>query len=268
MTVALKFNIMLKIATFNANSIRSRLHIIEKWLEKEKPDILAIQETKVVDELFPKSAFEEWGYNVVFRGKKAYSGVAIASKWPIEDVEYGFDEDPRDEERLIKAVIKGIPIVNTYVPQGKKIDHPDYQYKLWWFRRLRDYFSRKFSPDEPLLWVGDLNVAPTELDVTNPKTKKNHVDFHIDVRKEFQKTLEWGFVDVFRKHRPGPGEFTFWDYRVPKALERNIGWRVDHILATKPLADKSVDAYVDREPRAWPKPSDHTFLVAIFDVDC
>ncbi len=257
---------MFKVATFNANSIRSRLHIIRRWVAKEQPDVLAIQETKVVDELFPVDAFREMGYHVVYRGQKAYSGVAVASKHPIEDVQYGFDDEPRDEARIIRVVIKGIPVVNTYVPQGKKIDHPDYEYKLRWFARLREYFSRHFSPDEPLLWVGDINVAPTEIDVTNPKTKLKHVDFHIDVRREFQKTLEWGFVDVFRKHRPGPGEFTYWDYRVPKALERNIGWRIDHILATRPLAEKSVDSYVDREPRSWEKPSDHTFLVAIFDV--
>jgi exodeoxyribonuclease-3 len=163
--------------------------------------------------------------------------------------------------------VRGIPVVNTYVPQGQSVDNPMFQYKLEWLARLRDFFARRFSPNEPLLWCGDFNVAPEEIDVHSPDKLRNHVDFHPKVRAALEEIRKWGFVDVFRKHHPGePGQYTFWDYRVPKALERNLGWRVDHIWATAPLAEKSTRAWIDREARRAEKPSDHTFLVAEFEL--
>ena len=155
-------------------------------------------------------------------------------------------------------------MVNAYVPQGKTIDNPDYPMKLRFFRRLEELLRSKGVPGERVALVGDLNVAPTKIDVTHPENKKNHVCYHEDVRKAFRSLCSLGLVDVFRKHRPGEGEYSFWDYRVPNSLERNIGWRIDHILATAPLAERSVDSYADREPRAWEKPSDHTVVVAEF----
>ncbi len=255
-----------KVATFNANSIRSRLPLVLAWLARQRPDVLCLQETKVQDKDFPKDAFEEAGYHVVFRGEKRGAGVAIASLVEPEDVAFGLDDGgPPDEARLIRATVRGIPIVNTYVPQGRSPDHEMFRYKLEWLSRLRDYFARHFSPEEPLLWCGDFNVAPEEIDVHNPVRLKNHVDFHPEARAALARIKEWGFVDVFRLHHPGePGQYTFWDYRVPSALERNLGWRVDHIWATRPLAEKSVAAWIDREARKAEKPSDHTFLVAEF----
>jgi len=255
-----------KVATFNANSIRSRLPLVLEWLSRKRPDVLCLQETKVPDPEFPVEAFREAGYQVVFRGEKRGAGVAIASLAEPEEVSFGLDDGgPPDEARLIRATIAGIPIVNTYVPQGRSPDHEMFRYKLKWLARLRDFFDRHFSPEEPLIWCGDFNVAPEEIDVHNPVRLRNHVDFHPEARAALERLRKWGFVDVFRKHHPGePGQYTFWDYRVKGALERNLGWRVDHIWATRPLAERSVAAWIDRDARRTERPSDHTFLVAEF----
>ena len=255
-----------KVATFNANSIRARLPLVLKWLEKEKPDVLCLQETKVKDPEFPAQAFRELGYFVVFRGEGGRAGVAIVSQEEPNKVSFGLsDGGPPDEDRLIRISLRGISIVNTYVPQGQEEKSEAFLYKLEWLERLRWYFSRNFSPDEPLLWCGDFNVAPEEIDVYDPVGLKNQVDFHPEARAALFRIKDWGFVDIYRKHHPGePGQYTFWDYRVPRALERNLGWRIDHIWATVPLAERSVNAWIDREARMWERPSDHTFLLAEF----
>ncbi|HHV53437.1 MAG TPA: exodeoxyribonuclease III [Synergistaceae bacterium] len=256
------------VATFNANSVRSRLHIIERWLKDNHVDILCLQETKVSDEDFPKEVFEGWGYHVVYKGDKGYSGVATASLLSPDEVCIGFNdgEEPNDGARLLRTRFGDLHVINTYVPQGKAIDHPDYAYKFRFFRRLRALFERNYTADDFVLWVGDMNVAPTEIDVTHPETKKKHVCFHEDIRKLFEEVKSWGFIDLFRKHHPDEVEFSFWDYRVKDALERNIGWRVDHILATPPLAARSIDCFIDRKPRSWDRPSDHTFMTALFEL--
>ncbi len=259
----------LTVATFNVNSIRSRLHIVIPWLEKHRPDILCMQETKVADSAFPAGEFHKIGYHVVFRGDKGRNGVAIASLDEPRNVAFGLDDGgPPDEDRLIWGIFSGIPVVNTYVPQGQKPDSPMFPYKLEWFARLKNFFSRHFSPQEPLLWCGDLNVAPEEIDVHNPKRLLGHVCFRPEVWEAFQSVKSWGFVDIFRKHHPGEaGQYTFFDYRVPRAVDRGLGWRVDHILATPPLAEKSLDCWIDMEPRLATKPSDHTPLVARFSLE-
>jgi len=253
------------VATINTNSVRSRLPIVLDWLQAKSPDALCMQETKTQDEFFPAEAFAEIGYRVVFRGQKAYSGVAIASKEEPEEVSFGLDDGGEpDEARLVRAVYRGIPVVNTYVPQGTALDSPHFQYKLEWFRRLRAFFDRHYSSKKPLLWCGDLNVAPEPMDVHAPERLLGHVCFHPDVRKALRDVMAWGFVDVFRKYHPEPNHYTFWDYRVPNSVQRGLGWRVDHIMATRPLADRSVGAFIDVEPRLRPKPSDHTFVAAEF----
>jgi len=256
------------IATYNVNSVRSRLHIIIPWLEKNLPTVFCMQETKVEDKKFPASDFEAVGYHVIFKGEKRYNGVAIASREEPGEVSYGFDDaGPEDGDRLICGVFAGIPVVNTYVPQGYDREDPRFQYKLQWFKRLKDYFGRKHSPAKPLLWCGDLNVAPEEIDVHNPKGLLGHVCFNPEVWKGLASVTSWGLVDVFRRHHPGePGQYTFFDYRVPKAVERGLGWRVDHILATPPLADQSIRCTIDMDPRLAHKPSDHTIVVAEFEV--
>lgn len=255
----------MKIATFNVNSIRKRLPIVLDWLQQHQPDVLCLQETKVQDADFPALSLASAGYLATFRGMKSYNGVAVLSLTPPEAVFYGLDDggDP-DEARLIRAVIQGIPIINTYIPQGFELDSPKYAYKLEWFARLRRYFEKHLSPKKPAVWCGDMNVAPAPIDVHSPETHLNHVCFHENARRAYAKTVAWGFVDVFRKLYPDRQQYTFWDYRKPSSLDANKGWRIDHILATPPLAEKCTKAEVDVEPRRDPNASDHTFLWADF----
>jgi exodeoxyribonuclease-3 len=257
----------MKIATFNANSIRMRLDIVLQWLEDNKPDVLCVQETKVEDKDFPVLAFTGAGYNVVYRGEKSYNGVATLSLAKPAEVLFGIDDGKQaDETRVIHAKIGSVHVVNTYVPQGREIDNPMYQYKLEWLKRLGKYFERHFTPKSKVVWVGDLNVAPLAIDIHNAEEQADHVCYHVDVRKAFAETVGWGFVDVFRKYHPEAGQYTFFDFRTINAVKRNMGWRVDHILATAPLAKKSRDCWIDLKPRLAGKPSDHTFLVADFEV--
>jgi exodeoxyribonuclease-3 len=253
-----------RIATYNVNSIRSRLPIVLTWLKEQRPDVLCLQETKVGDDKFPADAIREAGYEVVFRGAKQYNGVAIASLHKPESVLYGLpDGGPADEDRLIAAVIAGITVVNTYVPQGRERDTAHFAYKLAWFDRLRAFFARTYTPDTPLIWCGDLNVAPEQIDVHDPQRLLGHVCFTPEVWEAFANLRAWGLTDLFRRHHPQEaGRYTFYDYRVPNAVQRGLGWRIDHILATAPLAEKSRRCEIDMNPRLAEKPSDHTVLYA------
>ena len=266
---------MTRIATFNVNSVRSRLPILDVWLSSPSaPDIICLQELKCQDGEFPEAFFAEHGYVSRYKGMKSYNGVAVISKKAPDDVNFGLgdglaapDKAESEAARVARARFGKLHIINTYIPQGKELDNPDYPYKLAFLGRVRALLERDYKPTDEVLWVGDLNVAPTDIDVTNPKTKKNHVCFHEDVKKALADVMSWGMEDVFRKHLPNEGEFTFWDYRVKDSLNRNIGWRIDHILATKPLAGLSRGVTVERGLRAMERPSDHTAVVASFDLD-
>jgi exodeoxyribonuclease-3 len=254
------------IATYNVNSVRSRLHIIIPWLNKYRPDVLCMQETKIDDTLFPASEFEGVGYRVFFKGGKQYNGVAVASLEEPEAVSFGLDDGgPPDRDRLFRGVFSGIPVINTYVPQGRDRASPHFTYKLEWFGRLRRLLETSYSPAKPLIWCGDLNVAPESIDVHNPKSLLGHVCFTPEVWEAFAAVKSWGLIDTFRNLHPDePGHYTFFDYRVPKSVERGLGWRVDHILATAPLAEKCIRSTIDMSARTTQKPSDHTILVAEF----
>ena len=259
---------VLKVATFNANSIRIRLHQVLDWLARESPDVLCLQETKVKDQDFPQELFRAAGYHLVFRGQKAHAGVAVVSRHEPTEVAFGLDDGgPPDEVRLIHLVVRGVPLVNTYVPQGRSPDSPIFEYKLEWFARLRSFFDRHHSPDAPLLWLGDFNVAPEPIDVHDPTRLSDHVDFHPRARQALEQVREWGFVDLFRRQHPDePDQYTYWDYRVRNAVGRKVGWRVDHIWATEPLARRCLDVWIDVEGRRVERPSDHTFVVATFSL--
>jgi len=256
----------MKIASFNVNSLRVRLPIILEWLKIHQPDILCVQETKVQDVDFPAAAFDSTGYEYVFKGQKTYNGVAIFSKSQIKNVRFGFDDEPKDQPRLIRAKIGRINIVNSYVPQGYQPDSEKFQYKLNWFKRLQKLFEKSFKPTDPVVWVGDLNVAPQSIDVYDPVALAGHVCFCPEVTESLNKVMQWGFVDVFRKHCCQAGQYTFWDYQMRGSFKRNLGWRLDHIMATKPLARKCTACYIDKEPRAAERPSDHTPIIAEFDT--
>lgn len=256
-----------KIATYNVNSIRSRLHIIIPWLINHRPDVLCMQETKVEDGKFPVQDFTDAGYQITFRGSKQYNGVAIATREKPDHVTYGLDDGgPADGDRLIAIRIGNLSILNTYVPQGRDRESEQFAYKLQWFKRLQAFISKNWQPADRLIWCGDLNVAPESIDVYDPKRLLGHVCFNPEVWAAFEGIRSWGLTDVFRKHHPEePKQYTFYDYRVPQTLDRGLGWRIDHILATAPLIAQSRSCNIDLEPRRAEKPSDHTVLVAEFN---
>lgn len=257
----------MKIASFNANGIRARLPIVLQWLEKASPDVLCVQETKVQDIDFPREPFEDKGYHCSFKGQKGYNGVAVLSKAAPEVVTAGFgDGDEQEAPRLIRARLGGVEIVNTYVPQGREPGSEMFRYKIEWFDRLRKYFDANFDTDARVVWAGDFNVAPRPIDVYDPEKLLGSIGFHPEEHRALAEAMAWGFVDIYRRHNPEERAYTFWDYRIPNAVKRGLGWRIDHIWATRRLADRSQAAWIDIEPRQMQKPSDHTFIVAAFDV--
>lgn len=256
---------MIKIATYNVNSLRRRISIVMDWLKAEKPDVLALQETKVSDEEFPKEAFTKDGWNVIFKGQKGHHGVALVSKKPLTNIQTYLYEAPEAEARFIKGDYEGLPIFNTYIPQGYEITSPKYKVKLKFFADLKKYFSKHLKPDQPALWVGDLNVAQTEIDLARPAANRDHVCFHIDARKALADVMEGMWVDLFRDKEKGPGHYTFWSMRYGGAtFKNNVGWRVDLILGTRPMVSRLKKIWIDKAPRSLKDSSDHTFVAAEF----
>ncbi len=256
-----------KVASFNANSIRARMPLLLAWIGKEQPDVLCLQETKVRDEEFPLADFKGLGYTAVFKGQKSYNGVAILSKHPMGEVEAGLYGQTDEEARLLKTEILGISLVTAYVPQGFAPGTDKFEYKLQWLRDLSLYFEERFDTGKPLLVAGDFNVGMEPKDVFDPAKLRGEVGFHPEEQAVMRRLLAWGLVDVFRKHEEGGGHYTFWDYRIPNGVKRNLGWRIDYILATPPLAERSRRAWIDKVPRMAQKPSDHTFVAAEFDLE-
>ncbi|MFZ0943867.1 MAG: exodeoxyribonuclease III [Syntrophobacteraceae bacterium] len=256
-----------KIATFNVNGIRSREHVVVSWLEQNRPDVLCLQEIKCQDAEFPRGSLLEAGYEASVCGQKSFHGVAILSVRKPEEVRYGFGDGGLDTEaRLIAAKIDGIWIFNTYVPQGRSPDHPAFQTKLDFFARLKNLFSSQYRPSDPIIWTGDINVAPEEIDVFAPRRMDGKIGFHPMERRALADVVSWGFIDLFRKHHPDARQFTFWDYRLPESFDRNLGWRLDHIRATEPIAKASIDCQVDAGLRSRPSPSDHTPIWAELEL--
>ncbi len=219
-----------------------------------------MQETKVEDAKFPLAEFEALDYVVSFRGNKQYNGVAIVSKKKPQQVSFGLQDEPADSDRLACAQFDDLFILNAYVPQGQDVDRPQFAYKLAWLHRLKKYLQKNFKPDQKLILCGDFNVAPGQLDVHDPKRILGHVSFNPEVWKAYEDVVSWGLTDVFRRHHPDePGQYTFFDYRVRDSVGRNLGWRVDHILATSPAAT-SVRCTIDLATRLAEKPSDHAVI--------
>jgi exodeoxyribonuclease III len=255
----------MKIATWNVNSIRKRLPLLLEWLSQHNPDVMCLQETKVQDADFPVEALCSAGYHISLRGRKSYNGIATLTRLPPEYVLHGLHEGPDNEDdRILQTVVEGITVINTYVPQGYKISSDKYAFKLQWFENLRRYFEQRLDASKPVIWLGDLNVAPEPIDVYHPDHRVNDVDFHIDARNAFKQTAAWGFTDMFRALHPERVQYTYWDY-FRSAFQNNWGWRIDHIMATAPLARACRTVDVDLDPRRAPVASDHTVVWAEFD---
>lgn len=256
------------IATYNCNSIRSRLNIVLRWLNRCKPDVLALQETKCEDEHFPADDFYDNGWQVAFRGEKSYNGVAVVTKRRPDEVSFGLGaDDGVSESRFLHVRLGDVHVLNSYVPQGVDVQSERFAGKLQWLRRVRQYLDGHFDPSaSKVAWVGDLNVAPEPRDVYDSSRFQNHVCHCPTVVEAFREVTSWGLVDVFRKHHPEGGLYSFWDYRLPRMLEQNLGWRLDHILATAPLAERCTECFIDLAPRQERFPSDHTVVVAKFEI--
>jgi len=256
-----------KIATWNINSINSRLGQVLDWCASVQPDVLCLQETKCVDEKFPHQRFRSIGYSyAAFHGEKAYNGVAILSKSPIGDLQKNFPGDAPDApRRLIGGTIGGIRIVNTYVPHGTLLGTPKYIFKLEWLQRLRSYFDDRFDIGDQVLLCGDLNVAPHEMDVWKPSMWKDKLHFTKPEREAIHNVKKWGFIDVFRQINMDVQEFSWWDY-FHHSFEKDRGLRIDHIWTSPPLAELCTDCWIDKTPRALDHPSDHAPVIAEFAV--
>lgn len=256
----------MKIATWNINGISSRLEHVVKWCQSASPDVLCLQETKCVDAKFPLSRLRSIGYeHIEAFGEKAYNGVAILSRLPLSDVTRGFPRDTRDApRRMIAATIKGIRVVNVYIPHGTKLGSDKFKFKLEWIARLRKYFDKNLSTRDAVLLCGDLNVAAHETDVWNPRLWNGKLHFTKSEREALLNLKKWGLVDCLRQMTDEPGEFTWWDNFRESSFQKNRGLRIDHIWASPPLSDNCIDCWIDRTPRAWPKPSDHAPVIAEF----
>lgn len=256
----------MKVATWNVNSVRSRLDRVVAWLAANQPDALCLQETKTEDKTFPFEALQAAGYHIAHHGQKTYNGVAILSKTPAEDVVRGFGDDEDDpQSRFIAGTVGGVRILSAYIPNGSELDSPKYQYKLRWLARLRQHLDRHYTKDRPLLLCGDFNVAPDERDVHDPGKWERTVLFSPDIRAALAEVAKFGLVDTFRLHHQDGGKFSWWDYRM-LAFPRNEGLRIDHVFATAPIADRCKAASIDREERKGKQASDHAPVVVEIDL--
>ena len=255
----------MKIAAWNVNSIRSRLERFLRWQEKASPDVVCLQELKAVQDAFPYEAIREAGYHAAVHGQKTYNGVAILSRSKPVNVQCGMDDDVEDPQaRLVAAEIDGVHVISAYVPNGQSVGSEKYAYKLEWLRRLRRQLDQRFDHSAPLILCGDINVAPDDLDVANPEKWAASVLCHEDARGALEHVVQWGLTDVFRKHNPEGGFYSWWDYRM-LGFPKNDGLRIDHIFASAPMAKCCVSAEIDREERKGEKPSDHAPVVAVFE---
>ena len=258
-----------KMATFNVNGVRARLPLLLEWLEEKRPDVACLQEIKCRDEDFPAADIAGAGYRAIVRGQKSFNGVAILHKDDPQDVwlEFGGGEPLDPEARFLAARFGKVWVINTYVPQGRDPDDPAFAYKLDFIARIRAGLEAHFTPGDPLVWTGDINVAPEPIDVFDPKRMEGQTGFHPEERKALAEAAGWGLTDLYRHLHPDEKQFTFWDYRLPKSFQRNLGWRIDHFLATRSMADCCLGCEVDMELRGKAKPSDHTAVMAEFDLE-
>lgn len=272
----------MRVATWNVNSLKARLDKVSWWLDRARPDVLLLQETKLADGEFPDELFARRGYHLAHHGQGQWNGVAIASRFDLEDVHKGFgdagreprqaaadrgdDQQPLAEARMIAATTSGVRVASLYAPNGRQVDSPFYRAKLLWFDRLAGWLAETCSPDAALILGGDLNVAPTDADVWD--ASRCHGGTHVSPpeRAAFERLERWGLVDGYRQHHPEGDRFTWWDYRAGN-FHKNFGMRIDHLLITPPVAARAVGSEIDREARkGTPTPSDHAPLFIDLDA--
>ena len=256
---------MFKIATWNVNSLKVRLPHVLTWMEKEKPDVLALQETKSVDENFPVDAIREAGYQVSFTGQKTYNGVATISKSPIKTISKGLPNFSDEQKRVLVINTKNIIILNIYVPNGSEINSEKYKYKLKWLSKLHPFIKKLQKKNSRLIILGDFNIAPEDRDVHDPKEWEGCVLVSKSERNEFEKLLSNNMIDCFRIFNNENNHFSWWDYRAA-SFRRNRGVRIDHILASKSMSQSCKACYIDKGPRKLERPSDHTPVIGEFDI--
>lgn len=253
----------MKIASFNINGIRARVHALDAWLAEAEPDLVVLQEIKTQDEGFPAAAYEDAGWHVAVHGQKGFNGVAILSRLPLEDVCRGLPGDDADEQaRFIEATVVGtraaVRIAGLYLPNGNPAPGPKYDYKLAWMERLRVHAAALLETEMPTVLLGDFNVIPEPRDVAKPENWVDDALFLPETRAAFRRILHQGWTDAIRIRDPWGqrGPFTFWDYQ-RMCWERDNGLRIDHLLLSPQAADLMRDAGIDREIRGREKPSDH-----------
>jgi exodeoxyribonuclease III len=251
------------LATWNVNSLKVRLPHLVTWLGSAGPDVVALQETKCIDESFPITELEDAGYHVVFSGQKTYNGVAVLSRTPIDDVSVGIPGFEDAQRRVIACTTAGIRVVNLYVPNGQVVDSEKYFYKLDWLKACEDWVRDELKAHAHLAAVGDFNIAPDERDVHDPDAWRGQVLFSEPEREAFDRLTGLGLVDTFRMFNREGGFYSWWDYR-QGAFRRNMGLRIDHVLASRALAERCMGVTIDIEPRTWTRPSDHVPVVARF----
>lgn len=253
----------MRIASWNVNSLKVRLPQVLAWLEHTQPDVLGLQETKLTDENFPVSAFTDAGWHVTFSGQKTYNGVALVSRRPATDVitELAGADDPA--RRLIAATVDGVRVYNLYVPNGKAVDSDKYVYKLDWLARLRDQLAAELGHHEDLVAVGDYNIAPTDADVHDPSAWAGSIHCSAPERDALGALEALGLRDTFRLFDQPESAFSWWDYRAA-GFRRNLGLRIDLILASEPLAGRCTGSRIDVDPRRNERPSDHAPVLTEF----
>jgi exodeoxyribonuclease-3 len=258
----------MRIATWNVNSLKVRLSRVEDWLAYAEPDILCLQETKLSDATFPHMAFSTLGYESVHHGEGRWNGVAILSRVGIDDVVSGFFEglEADHDTRLLTATCGGVRVSSVYVPNGRSLDDPHYQYKLSWMARLRHHLEHVADPAQPVVVGGDFNVAPDDRDVWDPAAFVGSTHVSPPEREALAHLKEWGLEDAFRLRYDQDRLYTYWDYRAGD-FHQHRGMRIDLILVSKPLAERVTWAIVDRNARKGKLPSDHAPLVVDFEAD-
>ncbi len=254
----------MKIATWNVNSLRVRLEHVIEWLNAHEPDVLGLQEIKMVTEDFPMDAMADIGYKAVANGQKTYNGVALIAKTDANDVieELPGLDDP--QRRVLAASYGDTRVINLYVPNGQTVGSEKYQYKLGWLDCLYDFLAAQLAQYPNIVVMGDFNIAPEDRDVHDPQEWEGSVLVSDAEREALKRISGLGFVDVYRKFDQAEQSFSWWDYRAA-AFRRNRGLRIDLILASTAMSESCSLCNIDKEPRAWERPSDHSPVVAQFD---